>query len=272
MIDYEIHTNTKIIDNGYLNNRKQFINDFYNKGDYPISIEEINNMKPPYFLNYSKNSISQNYTLSSYNDKSKFESNVVEFWLPLNNKILYDIDFKRYYVSSFGRTWDCIRNASIYSGYQQKGYIQIYLDSKNHKNKVAKKLHRVILLIFAYFDGCENYQVNHKNNIRDDNRLWNLEWVSPSQNSINRVYNNTNSLFGRGYDYILTDDIAYEILYLKFVLNYKKYDICKYLSNKYNLKITQYMVSNVINRREKRWVYDKFMNERSSTIEKHSEI
>lgn len=59
------------------------------------------------------------------------------------------------------------------------GYIQISFD-KNGKTYLCSA-HR---LVWIYFNGeiPDNKQINHKNGIKHDNRLENLELVTPSQN------------------------------------------------------------------------------------------
>lgn len=37
-------------------------------------------------------------------------------------------------------------------------------------------------MTYLYVDGCEHLEVNHKNKVRNDNRLQNLEWVTHTQN------------------------------------------------------------------------------------------
>lgn len=57
------------------------------------------------------------------------------------------------------------------------GYIMVAL----HKDK--KQRHRLIhRLVMAAFRGPSNLEVNHKNGNKKDNRLENLEYVTPKQN------------------------------------------------------------------------------------------
>ena len=86
----------------------------------------------------------------------------------------YDIkNVGPYQVSSDGKIR---RNGKELKGsITPKGYIRVNLQGRK------TMLHRVIAE--AYLGKPKkNYQVNHKNGIKTDNRIENLEWVTPSEN------------------------------------------------------------------------------------------
>ena len=60
------------------------------------------------------------------------------------------------------------------------GYHEVVL-SENGKSK-SWLVHRLILLTFAPTEGMDALHVNHKNGIKTDNRLENLEWCTRSEN------------------------------------------------------------------------------------------
>lgn len=60
------------------------------------------------------------------------------------------------------------------------GYCQLVLENKEGKRKLHR-VHRVVAQMFL--PNPENKsQVNHKNGIRNDNHVSNLEWCTPSEN------------------------------------------------------------------------------------------
>lgn len=64
--------------------------------------------------------------------------------------------------------------------------------SFNINGKVPSyKIHRLLLMSFNPIEGMENLYVNHINHIRDDNRLENLEWVTPKENNYHSTIKNS---------------------------------------------------------------------------------
>ena len=62
------------------------------------------------------------------------------------------------------------------------------------------------MLTFAYFNGCEQYEVNHKDSIRTDCRLCNLEWTLPKDNTIHGINSGFKKVFGNDYKVRLSDE------------------------------------------------------------------
>lgn len=103
-----------------------------------------------------------------------------EIWLPVEGyEGLYEI-------SNLGRVKSLrcgserVLNPSIDSG----GYAYNVL----RKNKIPKNflIHRLVAIAFIEKDETYQIQVNHKNNIRTDNRVDNLEWCSARENYCHR--------------------------------------------------------------------------------------
>ena len=88
--------------------------------------------------------------------------------------------FHGYKVQEDGKIWKKDGIGYLSPGMGHKGYphVNLYYDSRPHTMTV----HRVMSLVFMG-ERPEGHEVNHKNGIRDDNRLCNLEYLTKSQNN-----------------------------------------------------------------------------------------
>ena len=95
--------------------------------------------------------------------------------------------FSRYEISNLGR----IRNEKKIMNQRKNddGYMVISLYNDDNIRKTSSA-HR--FLYYTYYDKIEDYSVDHKNRIRDDNRLENLIQVSKKEQSKNRVITKKN--------------------------------------------------------------------------------
>lgn len=98
-----------------------------------------------------------------------------------------DVDgfVNKYEVSSEGQIRNKLtgklapQNATVGAGYTKADFWQ---DGKH----IQTTVHRVVAT--AFLGPADGREVNHKNGIKSDNRLSNLEWVSKSRNTIHRYY------------------------------------------------------------------------------------
>lgn len=89
-----------------------------------------------------------------------------------------------YQVSNLGNVRSVKRNSQKKPFKNHSGYLRVNL-FKNGKG-VKHSVHRLVLLGFI---GESDLHVNHINAIKDDNRLENLEYVTPKENSRHAMEN-----------------------------------------------------------------------------------
>ena len=90
-------------------------------------------------------------------------------------------DYIKYYIFPDGTVYNNVRKAIVKPVKNASGYA--YVTISNNK---TKKNYYVQRLVAEHFipNPKNKTQVNHKNKIRDDNRIENLEWVTPSENML----------------------------------------------------------------------------------------
>lgn len=100
----------------------------------------------------------------------------MEIWKSLNGIV----EFGEYYeVSDLGCVRSFRSNKILKHSKHPKGYLKVKF-SLNGKEK-SYQVHRLVAL--AFIPNVENKpQVNHKDSVRDNNKLSNLEWVTNSEN------------------------------------------------------------------------------------------
>jgi hypothetical protein len=96
-------------------------------------------------------------------------------WVTMKHYPDYEID------ASYPHRIRKISNRKVISESLSGGYVQVHLNLKMH-NK-----HRLIALQFIP-NPKRLLEVDHINRVRTENRIENLRWSSPSQNSNNRRY------------------------------------------------------------------------------------
>lgn len=90
-------------------------------------------------------------------------------------------EYPLYTISNTGRVYSYksgkeLRQVNNHSGYKCVGLT-------NSHGRKQLKVHRLVLQTFCPVDDMEHMQVNHKDGNKQNNRLDNLEWCSPLENT-----------------------------------------------------------------------------------------
>lgn len=88
--------------------------------------------------------------------------------------------FEGYYVTREGEIFSKKSNKYLKQQYRS-GYKRVSLTAKGGIRKQFS-VHRLVALAYLYFPGCEKLTVNHKDEVRHNNHVDNLEWLSMADN------------------------------------------------------------------------------------------
>ncbi|EPP4315162.1 HNH endonuclease signature motif containing protein [Staphylococcus pseudintermedius] len=142
-----------------------------------------------------------NYSPRSYKDSMKY------YPLKYTPRNIYfedgllwsTIPFAKEYSISITGVIKGKRKNALKTRKDKDGYVIVTLFGESNKH-IQCRVHRIIAECFLLElnKSIDRNQVNHKNGIKDDNRLENLEWVTPKENTLHAIETNLrdNNIFG----------------------------------------------------------------------------
>ncbi len=94
-------------------------------------------------------------------------------------------EFPKYLVSDTGEVKNSKRGTIRKKRLSNKGYYTVSF--KRNKRQIFFQIHRLVMLAFKPNINAKILQVNHKNKIRTDNRMVNLEWATNKENNDHKI-------------------------------------------------------------------------------------
>ena len=100
-----------------------------------------------------------------------------EYWLEIDG-------FHNYWVSNLGRIKSYRQSKDgiiLKQKLSKKGYCLVGMSDNNHKKHVVQ-VHRIVLKTFNPIENMDHMEVNHKDENKTNNCLYNLEWITHVEN------------------------------------------------------------------------------------------
>lgn len=94
---------------------------------------------------------------------------------------LKDQGYEHYAVNDLGQVWSIRSERFLKSNLDTRGYPSLTLKGK------TVRVHRLVMQAFDPIDDPENYQVNHKDGDKTNNKKSNLEWCTVKENAVHAV-------------------------------------------------------------------------------------
>jgi hypothetical protein len=144
---------------------------------------------------------------------SAAEANTAPVWRPVPGfEGLYEVSdagqVRRLVFSNQHGTFPRARPRNIVGGLNRDGYRVVNLVRRDGTKQQAVRVHRLVLLAFVG-PAPEGHVAAHGNGVRDDNRLANLRWATPAENSADMVRHGTSPRWERsGHARLTADDVA----------------------------------------------------------------
>lgn len=102
-------------------------------------------------------------------------------------KLSFDKD---YGISKCGNVYSYISNEILKQNIDKHGYLRITIRKKSYQ------IHRLVLMVCCNTENMEELQVNHVDGNRQDNDLYNLEWVTSKENIVHAIFHGNKSGVG----------------------------------------------------------------------------
>lgn len=130
-----------------------------------------------------------------------------------------------FWVSNYGRVYSSLKSTLHPNGgikahsINSKGYHQVDLKAVDG-SRICVKITRLVMLHFRFVPGCHLMEVDHLDGDKDNNTLWNFQWVLPIENTHRAIINqqrtiscNNNVYYEEGNTTLLSNEECKDIFY-----------------------------------------------------------
>lgn len=107
------------------------------------------------------------------------ETYMMELFLPISNLVLPGI-YDYYCISTYGRVWHRYLCKFISPGINGAGYPFFMASTESGPKPV--QIHRAVMITFNYISNHDEYEVNHEDGNKCNNRIDNLTWMTHKEN------------------------------------------------------------------------------------------
>ena len=104
-----------------------------------------------------------------------------ETFLPITENAVPGIEPNSYCISNWGRVWSNKTNAFRTIGHYTNGYCKVSLYLADRSEKTIS-IHRLVAMTFNPVPNMNELEVNHIDGNKENNAIWNLEWMSHYDN------------------------------------------------------------------------------------------
>lgn len=140
---------------------------------------------------------------------------MTEYWRIITPEMIHRyIREGTYAVSTFGRVYSFITN-KLMAMNMGKGYCRVSISLDYGKNTLIQ-VHRLVMMAFCPIPEylVNELEVNHLDEIKTHNWVWNLEWTTPKENINYSINTGTITCLGNTITSIITPEQADQIGYL----------------------------------------------------------
>ena len=176
-----------------------------------------------------------------------------EMWRYISSDIQSGIENGRYLISTFGRVYDEKKRYIKPLFITNSGYLRVNLNHPEYRKTRAHSVHRLSMKTFCPIQNSDNMQVNHIDEVKTHNWIWNLEWVTCSDNRAYSIKSGLIKINGEDNPVAsITNEQADMIGYLLANTNLSYNDIAKETNSTFSI------VANISNGTSWINVYNKY--------------